>query len=44
MYVIFRVFNLGSASPGMRIYIDPEAMGRRGELCFTAEQWRIEST
>ncbi|EXJ63403.1 uncharacterized protein A1O5_11452 [Cladophialophora psammophila CBS 110553] len=41
IYVIFRVFHVGRDVPGVRIYIDPEAMRRKGDLVFTAENWSV---
>jgi hypothetical protein len=41
IYVIIRVFNLGKDNMGMRIYVDPEAMRRTGQLEFTAESWSV---
>jgi hypothetical protein len=41
IYVVFRVFNLGQGSMGMRVYVDPEVMRARGDLLFTAETWSV---
>lgn len=41
VYVIFRVYNIGLDSVGVRVLIDPESMRRRGELSFTAENWSV---
>lgn len=41
IYVVFRVFNVGMGTPGVRIYVDPEEMRRRGDLAFTAETWSV---
>jgi hypothetical protein len=35
IYAIFRVFNLGTQSTGLKIYIDPEQQRRTGKLKFT---------
>lgn len=39
--MIFRVFNLGSNSIGVKLLVDPEGMRQRGELVFTAETWSV---
>ncbi|KJK63796.1 hypothetical protein P875_00064712 [Aspergillus parasiticus SU-1] len=41
IYIIFRVFNIGTDSVGMKVYVDPERMRRRRHLVFTAETWSI---
>ncbi|KIW90948.1 uncharacterized protein Z519_08731 [Cladophialophora bantiana CBS 173.52] len=41
IYVLFRVFIVGRDVPGVRIYVDPEAMRRKGDLTFTAETWSV---
>jgi Ino eighty subunit 1 len=41
LYVIFRVFNLGIDSVGLKVLVDPESMRQRGELAFTAETWSV---
>jgi hypothetical protein len=41
IYAVFRVFNLGMGRPGVRIYLDPEAMRQKGDLEFTAETWSV---
>ncbi|OJJ33410.1 hypothetical protein ASPWEDRAFT_185791 [Aspergillus wentii DTO 134E9] len=41
VYIIFRVFNLGLDSMGMKIFVDPGLMRDNGELSFTAEAWSI---
>ena len=41
IYVVFRVFNLGQKSIGMRLYVDPDVIRARKELSFTAESWTI---
>jgi hypothetical protein len=41
VYIVFRVFNLGQESIGMRLYVDPDVMRARRELLFTAESWTI---
>ncbi|KAK4233161.1 hypothetical protein C8A03DRAFT_19707 [Achaetomium macrosporum] len=44
VYVIVRVFNLGTDNPGLRVLVDPENMRRRNELSFTAELWSVVMT
>ncbi len=34
VYAVFRVFNLGTESTGLRIYLDPEEQRRTGKLRF----------
>jgi len=41
VYIIFRVFNLGSDSIGLKLLVDPESMRQREELAFTAETWSV---
>jgi hypothetical protein len=41
IYVIFRVFNLGNDSIGLKILVDPESLRQRGELAFTAVTWSV---
>lgn len=41
IYAVFRVFNLGKDSIGLRIYIDPEEQRRAGKLKFTADKWVV---
>jgi len=41
IYAIFRVFNLGTESTGLRIYIDPEQQRRAGKLKFMTDQFRV---
>lgn len=41
LYVIFRVFNLGGDSVGLKVLVDPEGMRQRGELTFTADTWSV---
>lgn len=41
VYVIFRVFRLGSDNVGLKVLVDPEGMRQRGELSFTAETWSV---
>lgn len=43
IYVIFRVYQLdqGDQGPGLRLYVDPEALRLSGELDFTAQSWSV---
>ncbi|KAL1907747.1 hypothetical protein Sste5344_006374 [Sporothrix stenoceras] len=42
VYMIVRVFGLGSGFVGYKILVDPEKMRRRGELAFTTpEKWSV---
>jgi hypothetical protein len=41
VYVIFRVYNLGRDSVGMKVYVNPGLMEARGELVFTTETWSV---
>ena len=42
IYMIVRVFGLGSDFVGYKVLVDPESMRRRGELAFTApESWSV---
>ncbi|KAH6866261.1 hypothetical protein B0T10DRAFT_573711, partial [Thelonectria olida] len=42
VYIIFRVYNLGQASVGVKILVDPEGMRKRGELVFEAENVSVK--
>jgi len=41
LYIIFRIFRLGSDDVGIRVLVDPESMRRRGELTFTTATWTV---
>jgi hypothetical protein len=41
VYVIFRVYNLGRADMGLKIYLDPETLRFDNRLSFTAETWSV---
>lgn len=41
VYVIFRVYNLGLDSIGVRVLVDPEGMRQRNEVSFTADSWSV---
>ncbi|KAL2282176.1 hypothetical protein FJTKL_11005 [Diaporthe vaccinii] len=43
IYVVFRVYQLdqGDQGPGLRVYVDPEALRLSGELDFTAQTWSV---
>lgn len=41
IYTIFRVFNLGKESTGLKIYMDPEEQRRLGKLKFTTKKYAV---
>ena len=42
IYAIFRVFNLGMETTGLRIYVDPHEQWRTGKLDFvTRAMYRV---
>lgn len=41
LYMIFRVFNMGKKSIGVRIYMNPDQMRLEGRLRFTADRWTV---
>jgi hypothetical protein len=41
IYVIFRVYNIGQDSVGLKVLVDPEGMRSRQELAFTPEKWSV---
>lgn len=41
VYMIFRVYNLGSDGIVARIYLDPETLRERGRLQFTPESYSV---
>ncbi|GFF32149.1 conserved hypothetical protein [Aspergillus udagawae] len=41
VYVIFRVYNLGRDSVGMKVYVNPGLMEMSGELVFMTETWSV---
>lgn len=41
VYMIFRVFNLGQDTVGLKVLVDPEGLRLRRELAFTAEKWSV---
>lgn len=41
MYIIVRVYNLGSPLMGMRVLLDPERMRQAGQLEFTTGTWSV---
>ncbi|KAL3476148.1 hypothetical protein BJX99DRAFT_270598 [Aspergillus californicus] len=41
VYVIFRVFNVGTGSTSLQVYVNPGLMEQRNELTFTAENWSV---
>lgn len=43
VYILVRVFNLGQADKiDMRMYVDPYDAKAKGNLIFTASNWRVE--
>jgi hypothetical protein len=44
IYALFRVFNLGRSSMGLKIYIDPAEQRRLGKLSFTSEKYSVVPT
>lgn len=43
IYIILRVFNVGKANMGMRLYVDPATMKEDGELIFEPESYTVAS-
>ncbi|UKZ78366.1 hypothetical protein TrVFT333_006103 [Trichoderma virens FT-333] len=41
VYIIMRVFNVGSGNIGLRMYVDPAELEAREELLFTADTWSV---
>ncbi|KAK7968722.1 hypothetical protein PG988_007795 [Apiospora saccharicola] len=41
IYLIFRVYNIGRSSIGLRILMDPEHLKQAGTLEFTASTWSV---
>ena len=44
VYALFRVFNLGRSSMGLKIYIDPAEQRRLGKLAFMSEKYSVIPT
>lgn len=44
VYALFRVFNLGRSSMGLKIYIDPAEQRRARKLTFTSEKYAVVPT
>jgi hypothetical protein len=44
IYALFRVFNLGRSSMGLKIYVDPAEQRRVGKLTFTSEKYAVVPT
>lgn len=42
VYIILRVYNLGQANMGMRVYIDPASWEKKGHLVFDAESYTVK--
>ena len=41
VYLIARVFGLGPAGMGLKLYVDPARLRRTGELTFTADKYAV---
>ncbi len=41
IYVIFRVYDLGQARVGLKIYMDPETMRSKRLLSFREDTWSV---
>lgn len=41
VYMVFRVYNLGSDGTAVRIYLDPETLREEGTLQFTSESYSV---
>jgi len=41
LYVIFRVYNLGTDKVSCKVLFDPVGLKARGQLHFTAESWSV---
>ena len=44
VYALFRVFNLGRSSMGLKIYVDPAEQRRLGKLSFTSDNYAVTPT
>lgn len=44
VYTLFRVFDLGKSSMGLKIYVDPAEQRRLGKLAFTSEKYSVTPT
>jgi hypothetical protein len=41
VYMIIRVFNVGTQDINLRAYLDPETLRQGGQLVFTEETWSV---
>ena len=41
VYVLFRVFGLESGDISVKVYVDPEAARKNGQLEFETESWAV---
>jgi hypothetical protein len=41
IYALFRLYGLESGRVGMKLFLDPDAARRRGQLEFEAEGWTV---
>jgi hypothetical protein len=41
VYLLMRVFNLGRAGMGFKLYLDPADMRRKGGLIFRSDQYEV---
>ncbi|SCV57582.1 unnamed protein product [Fusarium fujikuroi] len=41
VYILFRVHGLESGQVGLRVFIDPEALRKSGDLVFEAQSWTV---
>jgi hypothetical protein len=41
VYMVLRVFGLNARRMGMRAYLDPEDLRRKGQLVFTGRTWSV---
>lgn len=44
VYALFRVYNLGRSSMGLKIYMDPAEQRRAGKLAFTWAKYAVVPT
>lgn len=44
VYALFRVYDLGKSSMGLKIYVDPAEQRRLGKLAFTSEKYAVTPT
>jgi hypothetical protein len=44
VYLVARVFRLGTGGMGFRLYVDPASLQERGELEFKADKYAVTPT